>query len=369
MKSVYRLLPLLSVFALFGCQHPAPAPPPVTAPALTGLRSPWDSTPVSITDVPYDCGPIPHLSPELTVTDPIDSSKHHVSEDVKSAVYAESSTGVQDFYSRTVHAADAFRSTGSSAAAQCTITMLTTAAADHALTGYMSSKYAWYEQNHALRAFAIAYLKVRGANIASPQDALSITRYLDSLVRQERDHWERSKCNSDICYIKGHRGLQTAMAAAAIGIAANDNSLFHWATSQYRSAAGEINGRGMLHYDSRGHDAFICNLESAASMVQIAEFAEINGEPLYGYDNGIIHLLVHTVALGIVSPAPYAAAAHASQDVPKSVEPWEIAWASVYNRRFPDPVVTSLLQQIGPGGVDMWGGEPWDPEGDPGLDN
>ena len=362
MHRLLRLLPLAAL-ALAGCQHPAPAPPLAPTLASGQLHSPWDATPVALTDAPYDCGPIPHLSPDLTVTDDIDAPKRHVSEDVKAAVYAESSAGVQDFYGRTVHASDAFRATGSRAAAQCTIAMLAGAAADQALTGYMSSKYAWYEQNYALRAWAIAYLKVRPANLASPDQATNITRYLDTLVRQERSHWEHSKCNSEICYIKGHRGMQTAMAAAAIGVAANDQNLFHWATSQYRSAAGEINGRGMLHYDSLGHDAFICNLQSAASMVQIAEFAEINGEPLYGYDNGSIHLLVHTVALGIVSPQPYAAYAHASQDAPKTVEPWEIAWASVYNRRFPDPVVTGLLNQIGPVPVDMWGGDPWNPEG------
>jgi hypothetical protein len=26
---------------------------------------------------------------------------------------------------------------------------------------------------------------------------------------------------------------------------------------------------------------------------------------------------------------------------------------------FPDPVLTGLLEQIGPAGADMWGGEPW----------
>jgi hypothetical protein len=74
---------------------------------------------------------------------------------------------------------------------------------------------------------------------------------------------------------------------------------------------------------------------------------------------------VHTVALGIVSQGPYKTVTHLSQVAPTTVEPWEIAWASVYNRRFPDPVVTTLLQQAGPGGADMWGGEPWDPTGDP----
>ena len=213
--------------------------------------------------------------------------------------------------------------------------------------------------------FAIAYLKVRGSGVVPPEANAAIAQWLDALVRQQRDHWEREKCDSSICYIKGHRGLQTAMGAAAVGILANDNSLFHWAVSQYHSGIGEINGRGMLHYDTNGHDAFKFNLESAASLVQIAEFAEVNGEPLYGYDDGRIHLLVHTVALGIVSQEPYHSATKRHQAVPKSVEPWEIAWATVYNRRFPDPIVASLLNQVGSSAVDMWGGEPWNPEGDP----
>jgi poly(beta-D-mannuronate) lyase len=121
----------------------------------------------------------------------------------------------------------------------------------------------------------------------------------------------------------------------------------------------------MLRYDSHGRYAFLWNLQSAAYLVQIAEFAETNNQPLYGYDDGAIHLLVHTVALGIVSPEPFAHATHERQKTHGTVQPWEIAWASVYNRRFPDPIVTSLLQQVGPSGVDMWGGQPWNPEGDP----
>jgi poly(beta-D-mannuronate) lyase len=362
-----RTLPiaLSAVFVLTGCQHVAPAPAPAVAPPLAGLHSPWDTTPVTLTDSPYDCGNFPQIGPDITVSGTLGNSRTHVSEDVKAAVYGESTAGLEDYAARVIHAADFYRSTGSRAAAQCVITMLSTASANQAMTGYKASTDAWMEQNLALRAFSIAWLKVRGSNLASPIAITSLTNWMEDIVRSERSHWEHDTCNERTCYIKGHRGMQTAMAAAAIAIAANDPGLFHWSTSQYHSAVGEINGRGMLHYDTRGHDAFKFNLESAASLVQIAEFAEINGEPLYGYDDGAIHLLVHTVALGIVSPEAYHSATKASQAIPSGVQPWEITWASVYNRRFPDPVVTSLLQQVGPGGVDMWGGEPWDPEGAP----
>jgi len=369
MKPVYRLLPLLSVFALFGCQHPAPAPAPATAPALTNLHSPWDSTPVTLTDAPYDCAPAPAIGPDITISGSLDDDKHHVSEDVKNAVMGESSAGLQALTALTVHAADTYRATGSRAAAQCTIDYLFAAASSRAMTGYMASDDARWEQNIALRSFAIALLKVRGSNLETTLNVTAINQWMEGIVRAERSHWEHGHCGSNICDIKDHRGLQTAMAAAAIAILADDSGLFHWAIAQFHSAAGEINARGMLHYDTRTKFAFTWNLESAACMAQIAELAEVNGEPLYNYHDGILRLLVHTVALGVVSPEPYKSYTGRGQKHPKSVEPWEIEWASVFNRRFPDPVVTSLLQQIGPTGVDMWGGEPWDPEGDPGAEN
>jgi hypothetical protein len=149
------------------------------------------------------------------------------------------------------------------------------------------------------------------------------------------------------------------MAASAVGIAANDLSLFRWSIAQYRTAVQNIDGAGMLRYDTHGAYALKFNLVSAASLVQIAEFGEFNGAPLYAYDNGRIHLLIHTVSRGLVDPGPYAGAAGAEQHLPKSIEPWQVSWASVYDRRFPDPVLTGLLEQIGPAGADMWGGEPW----------
>ncbi len=360
-------LPAVAIaLTLIGCQHPALAPAPVSALAPTGLHSPWDQTPITQTATPYTCGPAPLLSRDLLVIASLDDNRKHLSEDVKNAVYAQSSTALLDLTSRVVAAADNYRATGSEAAGVCVLGLLGSAAQSHAMTGYMASDDAWVEQNRSLRAFSIAYLKVRDHSVTHSPQAADIIPWMEEIVRQERTHYEHEHCGANICSLKGHHGIEVAMAAATIGVAANDNGLFHWSLGMYHSAIGEINGRGMLHYDSRGHYSFKDNLMSAAALVQIAELAEINGEPLYGFDNGAIHLLVHTVALGIVSPELYKVGGNKSnQRAPRTVEPWEIAWASVYNRRFPDPVVTSLLQQVGPGGVDMWGGEPWNPEGEP----
>jgi poly(beta-D-mannuronate) lyase len=365
-KAEVKTLALAVCIAALGCQHPAPAPLPATALAPGVLHSPWDLTPIAATDIPYTCGPAAPIGPDITVAGSLDDSKNqHLSEDVKAAVYLQSSRAIEDLTTRVVRAADNYRSTGSRQAAECAANLLATAAASHAMTGYIASNEAWAERSTALHAFTIAWLKIRGDNPISPMDTQMVLYWMEDLMRQERDHYEHFQCTASHCYIKNHKGLSVAVDSAAIGIAENNYSLFHWAVSEYHSAVSEINGRGMLHYDTKGRYAFKNNLRSAARLVQIAEFAEINGEPLYGYDNGAIHLLVHTVALGIVNAEPYHTVTKSSQAVPNGIQPWEISWASVYNRRFPDPLITSLLQQVGPGGADMWGGEPWDPNGDP----
>jgi poly(beta-D-mannuronate) lyase len=357
------LLPLLVLFA--GCAHVAPAPPPAAAIAPGMLHSPWDATPVTLSQIPYDCGPAPFLSPDMTITGSLNSKEHPLSQDVKNSVYSQSATAFQDLTGRVLHAADIYRDTGSQAAAQCAINLLAFASRAQAMTGYIVDRAGWAKQNIFLRSMAIGYLKVRGANVASPQQTPLILNWMETIVRSERSYFEQKHCGPNNCDYRGHLGLSTAMAAGAIGIAANDPGLFRWSTSRYRSAIGDIDGRGTLHYDNIRVYALKFNDESAAALVQIAEFGEINGEPLYGYDDGRIHLLVHTVALGIVSPGLYKAVTNSTQKIPGNIVPWEISWASVYNRRFPDPVVTSLLQQVGPGGSDVWGGEPWDPEGEP----
>lgn len=359
MKPSSLLLALPVVLAL-GCAHTLPAPPPTAALAPDNLRSPWDNTPVRANaQLSYDCGaPVP-IGPDITVTTSLDSGRKNLSEDVKAAVYSESSRALQDLSKRVVSAADMYRNTGNLAAAACVSELLTDAAAHMALTGTMVSTDAWNQHNYGLRATTIAYLKVRPSGVIDPQHAMVIATWLDGLARMERAYVEGLGCVDRKCPVHSRTGNQVATAAAAAAVADNDPGLFHWAVGEYKSAVGSINDQGMLRYDSKGRWAVKWNLQSAAALVQIAELAETNNEPLYGYDNGRIHLLVHTVALGLIDPAPFKNATHAEQRLYNPIPAWQVVWASVYVRRFPDPVLKGLLHQVGPVSVDMWGGEPW----------
>jgi poly(beta-D-mannuronate) lyase len=324
------------------------------------LHSPWDAVPVALTQAPYTCPAVFPVSPNITITN-LNHIKDTLTDAARQAAYPESSAALNDLTRNIVSAADNYRITGSTAAAQCAISLLAAAAYNHSMAGNIASTQAWKDQNRTLRSLAIAFLKVRGSGQLKPDDATLIDAWFLDIVTGERKHYENdTKCTRNACARLGHSGLETAMAAAAIAIAANDRRLYDWAVSNYYVAVDHIEDSGMLHYDLEHKYALKFNLESAAALVQIAEFALVNGEDLYGYDDGRLHLLVHTVTRGLIDPAPFKTATNRQQTLPTAkLESWQISWASVYDQRFPDPVIDGLLQRVNFKGSDMWGGEPW----------
>lgn len=348
---------LLAVFILIlDCAHtPSSALLAASAPSAQ-LISPWDAIPVGATSGAYDCASPTLIAPDITVTKNLNNS--NLSATVKEAAYPESSTALRDLTAHTVAAADAFLHTGSRAAARCVITLLTSAAGDHAMAGYMASSDAAQQQSVALRSVAIAYLKVRGSGAANPDEQALIKAWLEDIAQQERARIKDGPCPQRMCFAHGHHGIAAVLADTAVAIASNDKKLFDWSLKQYRDAVQQIDGQGMLPADTHGQYALKFNLLSAACLAQIAELGTVNGVDLYGYDKGRVGILIYSVSRGLIDPGPFTKAAGSVQNIPSTIQPWEVIWASEYNRRFPDPVLAGLLQQIGPVGADMWGGEP-----------
>jgi poly(beta-D-mannuronate) lyase len=330
--------------------------PSAAAIDATGLHSPWDLAPPTVTDEPYRCGPTPLIGPDLIVG-PL-GNEQRVSPEVKAAAYSESSTALNDLARRVETAAERFLDTGSRPAAKCVVDLLGAAATNGAMTGYVADSNLLYDQNRALRAFSIAYLEVRSSGVVTPEQAQTVVRWMEGIVRIERSAYEHEHCGPNECSLESHRGIQTASAAMAIGIAANDDSLVRWAEGRYRVAIRQIDGRGMLHYDLHGEYALKDHLESAAALIRIAELGEANGIALYPYRSGRLQLLVHTIALGLVDPKLFGSAVGREQQTPSTIEPWEVSWSVQFVQRFPDPVVVGLLHQACPDGATMWGREP-----------
>jgi poly(beta-D-mannuronate) lyase len=323
------------------------------------LRSPWDATPVKLTDVPYACPAAIHLTPDLTTNSFYADSKGSIIDPVKWKAYAESSGPVKKLGNEAVDAADAFRSTGSRQAAQCVLTLLKTAAVDKALTGKMSSSQAYFVQGWVLGALAIADLKVRDSGLISRADTKLITDWMKTVSQQTMDFYDQRDAAAPGG--NGNNHLYWAgVQVAAVGIAGNDRKLFDWALAAYRNGIRQITPEGALAEEMRrGQRALHYHLYAAAPLVYLAEFGEDNGIDLYAEDNHALKRLVDLSIAGLGGSGYFDKATGIKQDLPDGPPSAEaIGWAKVYVHRFPDPAISALLAKATSLGYMYLGGLP-----------
>lgn len=311
------------------------------------LRSPWDGKPVKASQIDYACPPEAHLPVDF-VTDGFyadNDPTHSIVDPVKAKAYATSSGPVKHDGNVVVAAADAYRATGSIAAARCVIEHIEANARNHSLTGKMSSNQAYYVQGWVLGAEAIAYLKVRDAGIVSPEQASLILPWMKQVARQARDFYDDREKKGGAASQNNH-DYWAAVELAAVGIAANDQSDFDWAIHAVREGIAAIRPDGTLPREmGRGKRALHYHLYAAAPLVMVAEFAYANGIDLYSEHDGALKNLVLVSTAGLLDPSLFEKSTGLQQVVPVPPSGEAIGWAKPFNRRFPDPKITRLLAQ------------------------
>jgi poly(beta-D-mannuronate) lyase len=311
------------------------------------LRSPWDTSPVKPTKQPYTC-PAPVALPVDFVTSNFyadNDPTHSVIDPAKAKAYAETAAPVKHNGDVVVAAADAYRTTGSLSAARCVIQHLEANARNHGLTGKMSSNQAYYVQGWVLGAEAIAYLKVRDSGVISPAQASLILPWMRQVASQARNYYDVREKSSGPGSQNNHY-YWAAVELGAVGIAANNTSDFDWAIRAAREGIAQIRPDGTLPLEmQRGARALHYHLFAAAPLVMIAEYGYPNGINLYAEQTGNLQRLVKVSTNGLVDSSLFAKGAGIAQEVPVPPTAEAIGWATPYNRRFPDPVISKLLAQ------------------------
>jgi poly(beta-D-mannuronate) lyase len=319
--------------------------PAISATAQARLRSPWDGKPIAASDVPYSCPSLPHLAPDL-VTDGfyrLDDPTHSIIDPVRQEAYNKSSGQVKAVGLAIVKAADDYRTSGSRRAAQCAISRITTMAQDKSLSGKMSSAQAYYVQGWVVGAVAIAYLKVRDAGDATPDQTATVAKWLQSVGEQTKAYYGAHKKAGQGDSQNNHL-YWAGVELAGIGVAANDRSDFDWALAAYDNGVNQIRPDGTLPLEmARGGRALHYHLYALAPLVLLAEFGEANGFDLYAHANGALHRLVDVSVAGLQDPALFEKATGVKQEVSKVVSGDQIGWAPPYVRRFPNPELTHLI--------------------------
>jgi len=309
------------------------------------LRSPWDGKPVAMTAAPYSCQSTPNIAPDLT-TDGfyrLDDPTHSIIDPVRHAAYQKSSGPVKAAGQAVVAAADAYRTTGSRQAAECTLKLIYSMAQQHSLAGKMSSNQAYYVQGWVAGAIAIGYLKIRETHLASPEQEKSIADWLVSVGEQTKGYFDarRAKGTSDA---RNNHSYWAGVELAAIGVAANNRADFDWAVAAYDAGVAQIRTDGTLPLEmARGQRALHYHLYALAPLVMIAEFGEANGVDLYAHSNGAIHRLADVSIAGLSNPELFAKATGVQQEVSARPSGDQIGWAPPYEQRFPNPQLAKFI--------------------------
>jgi len=319
---------------------------PFGAHAAEALRSPWDGRDVKITDAPYTCPEIIHLSPDLTTDRFYSDSKSSVIDPEKWKAYVATSGPYKALGQRIVDAADAYRTTGSREAAECAIRQMEAAAKDGVFTGKMSSNQAYYVQGWVIGAIAIAYLKLRNSGLIGAAGAHEILPWIVTVVQQTEDYYDarRQKGTGDA---ENNHLYWAGVEISAAGIAANNPKLFDWGMDAYRAGVAQIEPDGTLPLEMRrGQRALHYHLYALAPLVYLAEFGEDNGLNLYAEHDYALRKLAVLSTQGLTNNSFFTKAAGIAQDTPKGPPTAEeISWAKIYVERFPDPTISKLLAE------------------------
>ncbi len=327
---------LLIQLALAACAGAQQAP----------LRSPWDSQAVALTDVPWSCPALPRLPHDFATNSYYIDAHHSVIDPVLKKSYQDSVAPIEGFSRAVVKAADAYRTKGSRSAAECVATLLAGAAEQKALTGDMGGHQASYVQGWNLGTWAVAWLKVRGSGVASPEQAAKIPPWLKKLAEENRGYYEKKRRQNGPNDADNNHLYWAGFAISAAAIASDDRRLFEWGMDAYRHGARDIRENGTLPMEmARGQMALHYHLYALAPLVLLAELGEANGVDLYAERDYAIRRLVARSISGLEDPTFFQRRTGVPQVTTPRVDAWEIGWAQPWLRRFPDPAIAALLSK------------------------
>lgn len=319
----------------------------MSLPALAApFASPWQAHPIKQTTVPYACPSVPEL-PENFVTDgfyALNDPTHSIIDPVRQREYNRTSGPVKQEGNAIVAAADAFRSTGSEAAASCVLTHLTALAQERALSGSMSSAQAYFVQGWVIGAATIAYLKIDGPSRATPQQRAVILPWLQRVADETRTFYDQRASSRNESGGAQNHFYWAAVQLAATAIATGNREDFRWAIQKAEHGIDCIGPNGVLEEEMRrGSRALHYHLYAAAPLVMVAELALPNGVDLYTYNHAALKKLVDVSIHGLVDPSLFQARTGQKQVAADPTSAEAIGWAEPYNRRFSSPLLTRLL--------------------------
>ena len=330
------------------------------ADAQNALRSPWDGRPAVVKNGEYECPPMPAMPRDINAYSFYSDDKHSEIDPKLYAAYNEEQTQFRSVTAAIEDAADTFQRTGSRGAAACVVQILARQADANAMLGKMASNQSYYVQNWTIGALAVAWLKVRQSDIASPTQQTKMLDWMANVAHSTMTYFDERHAKKTKDGQNNHY-YWAGFAVMTVGIATNDRKLFDWGVSTYNDAMQRVQPDGTLPLEmDRGQRALHYHLFALEPLVTMAEFGAANNIDLYGADNGALHLLVRRSMSGLIDNSYFASKVGVPQDTPEKgkIKPDDVLWLTPYLRRFPNADIAKLLHAVREKPIGYLGGLP-----------
>ncbi|GAA3766073.1 alginate lyase family protein [Terriglobus aquaticus] len=313
---------------------------------------------MTLTDAAASCPALPAVGPDLIMDGfyRLDDPTHSIVDPVRMKAYTEAAKPAKSAALQIVTEADEYRDTGSRDAARCTLGYIASLAAQHAMTGRMSSAQSYYVQGWLAGAIAVAYLKVRDSGLQTSSQQQVIIPWLRTLGQATRDWYDQAAQRKT----QGNNHLYWAgMELAAIAAATNEPNDLEWAYAAYRNGIAQIQPDGTLPLEmARGSKALHYHLYALAPLVMIGEFGQANGTDLFAERDGALRKLAAATIAQTQDPSLFQRRTGVAQENAHPLSGDQIGWAPPVAARFQLPGLTTLIAQAPSLRVFYLGGEP-----------
>ena len=335
--------------------EPAPVTPVVRHAFAIALLSWSVSAPAESAAPRFPCEtPLP-LGHSIVLRDYYTDSARSLPDPARRQAYDEATGSIRKAAQAVDAMADGYRATGDSAAAQCAAAWFESYARQGALLDTGGSSQSVYVQGWIGASLAIAWLKVRNADIPEPERR-QIVQWLAALARRNVAYYDgrppgARDARNNLRYWAG-------LTALAAGLAADRHDLIDWGVASYRLGVDQIADDGTLPLEmQRKSMALHYHLFAAAPLVTIAELAELNDIPLYSYRDGALGRLVERALSGTADASFFANRTGVAQKRGELL-PEDVVWAAPFLRRFPHPGLMAIVQKFPQGTMLYIGGLP-----------
>ncbi|MBB6487363.1 alginate lyase family protein [Rhizobium lusitanum] len=319
------------------------------------LRSPWDM-PVSVQKRDaFTCPSPPELPNTIKAADYYTDAAHSIVDPVRKKAYDEATGGLRSAMRDVIDMADRYQADGDEMSARCAAHFLDSFAANSALTGDTTTNQAVYVQGWTLGSFAIAWLKIRSDSDISAKERSRITASLADVASRNIDYYKKRDDKSDG---RNNHRYWAGFTAMAAGIAADRKDLFDWGVGSFKIGARQVQPDGTMPLEmERRSRALHYHIFAAAPLVTMAELASANDIDLYAANDNALSRLVRLIVAGIDDPSLFATKAGTAQEA-MHLHADDIAWATPFERRFPNSELAALLKKLTAHSMPYLGGMP-----------